>query len=86
MDTRERLVVIGGVAAGMSAASGAKRVNGAMEAVVYEKDYYISYGICSVPYYVSDDVKELDDLISLTIEKAEKERGIEVHTCHEALK
>ena len=85
MDTKERLVVIGGVAAGMSAASGARRVNSGMEAVVYEKDDYVSYGICSVPYYVSGDVKELEDLITLTAEEAETERGIEVHTCHEAL-
>jgi len=43
----------------MSAASGARRVNRGMEAVVYEKDDYVSYAICSVPYYVSDEVKEL---------------------------
>ncbi len=86
MSPKEQLVVIGGVAAGMSAASGAKRVKPGMEVLVFEKDSYISYGLCSVPYFISDDVKEFKDLISLTPEEAEIERGIRVFTCHEVLK
>ena len=54
--TRERLVVIGGVAAGMSAASSYRRLKPEAEAVVLEKDYFISYGACSLPYYVSDEL------------------------------
>jgi CoA-dependent NAD(P)H sulfur oxidoreductase len=85
MGGRQRLVVVGGVAAGMSAASAARRVNPEMEAVVVEKDYYISYGSCSLPYYVSDDIKDANDLLSITPEIATRERGIEVMTRHEAL-
>jgi NADPH-dependent 2,4-dienoyl-CoA reductase/sulfur reductase-like enzyme len=81
----ERLVVIGGVAAGMSAASSAKRVNSGMEVTVLEKDSYISYGACSLPYYISDEVKDYNDLIALTPQAAEKERGIRVLTGYEAL-
>jgi NADPH-dependent 2,4-dienoyl-CoA reductase/sulfur reductase-like enzyme len=81
----ERVLVIGGVAAGMSAASGAKRVRPEMEAIVIEKDYFISYGVCSLPYYVSDDVQDINDLISLTPKIAEDERGIKVLTRHEAV-
>ena len=44
---RPRLVIIGGVAAGMSAA---RRIRPDMEAIVLEKDYFISYGTCSLPY------------------------------------
>ena len=83
---KERLVVIGGVAAGMSAASSAKRMRPDMEVMVFEKDFHISYGLCSVPYYISDVVKEFGSLISLTPEMAETERGIRVHARHEALK
>jgi NADPH-dependent 2,4-dienoyl-CoA reductase/sulfur reductase-like enzyme len=86
MSERERLVVIGGVAAGMSAASAAKRIRPDMEVTVLEKDYFISYGICSLPYYVSDEVKDLNNLISLTPEMALKERGVNVMTRHEAVK
>ncbi|MDD5245253.1 MAG: FAD-dependent oxidoreductase, partial [Syntrophorhabdaceae bacterium] len=81
---KERLVVIGGVAAGMSAASSYRRLKPEAEAIVLEKDYFISYGACSLPYYVSDDVKDFQDLISLTPKVATEERGITVLTRHEA--
>jgi len=81
----ERLVVIGGVAAGMSAASSFKRLKPDAQAIVLEKDYFISYGACSLPYYISDDVKDINMLISLTPEVAARERGITVLTRHEAL-
>jgi NADPH-dependent 2,4-dienoyl-CoA reductase/sulfur reductase-like enzyme len=81
---RERLVVIGGVAAGMSAASSYKRLKPEAEAIVLEKDLFISYGACSLPYYISDEVKDFNQLISLTPKIAEEERGIAVLTRHEA--
>jgi CoA-dependent NAD(P)H sulfur oxidoreductase len=86
MNEKERLLVIGGVAAGMSAASAAKRIKPDMEVTVLEKDYFISYGICSLPYYVSNEVKDFNSLITLTPEMAAEERGINVLTRHEALK
>ncbi|MGD9578071.1 MAG: FAD-dependent oxidoreductase [Syntrophorhabdus sp.] len=79
---KERLVVIGGVAAGMSAASSYKRLKPEAEAIVLERDYFISYGSCSLPYYVSDDVKDFNQLISLTPKMA-TDRGIDVRTRHE---
>ncbi len=84
MATKERLVVIGGVAAGMSAASAARRIKPDMEAIVVEKDFFISYGACSLPYFISDDVKDFNNLISLTPDVARNERGIAVLTRHEA--
>jgi CoA-dependent NAD(P)H sulfur oxidoreductase len=82
---QERLIIIGGVAAGMSAASSYKRIKPEAEAVVLEKDYFISYGACSLPYYISDDVKDFNQLISLTPNVATEERGIRVLTRHEVL-
>lgn len=81
----ERLVVIGGVAAGMSAASSFKRLKPEAEAVVIERDHFISYGACSLPYYISDDIGDINALLSLTPEVAAKERGITVLTRHEAI-
>lgn len=81
----ERLVVIGGVAAGMSAASSFKRLKPEAEAVVLERDHFISYGACSLPYYISDDVKDVNMLLSLTPKAATEERGITVLTRHEAM-
>ncbi|MBP1748723.1 MAG: flavoprotein oxidoreductase [Deltaproteobacteria bacterium] len=81
----ERLVVIGGVAAGMSAASSFKRLKPDAEAIVLERDHFISYGACSLPYYISDEIEDINTLLSLTPEAAEKERGITVLTRHEAI-
>ena len=49
----ERLVVVGGVAAGLSAASRARRVNPHLEILVYEKGPDISYSACGLPYFIA---------------------------------
>ena len=85
MANQERLIVVGGVAAGMSAASSARRLKPEMEVVVLERDAYISYGACSLPYYISDDIKDVQSLFALTPDAAEKERGIQVQTRHEVV-
>ncbi len=85
MNDKAHLVVIGGVAAGMSAASAFKRIHPDSEVTVLEKDYFISYGACSLPYYISDEVKDFNNLISLTPETATKDRGITVLLRHEAV-
>ena len=80
----ERLVVIGGDAAGMSAASEARRRRGPddLEIVAFERSSYVSYSACGEPYYVGDYVTDLDTLIARTPEQF-AERDIEVHTHHE---
>jgi NADPH-dependent 2,4-dienoyl-CoA reductase/sulfur reductase-like enzyme len=85
MKGKDRLVVIGGVAAGMSAASSYKRIKPDAEVLVLERDYFISYGACSLPYYISDVVKDFNQLISLTPKVAEEERNIRVLLRHEAV-
>lgn len=79
------MVVIGGKTAGMSAASAARRVQPDMETVVVERDAYISYESRSLPYYISDDIKHVNNLVSLTPEVAQRELGIRVLTRHESL-
>lgn len=82
---RDRLVVIGGVAAGMSAASRAKRRNPDLEVVVIERGPYISYGACGIPYYLAGLIPHLDDLIAFSPERAYRERHIQVWTEYEAV-
>ncbi len=81
----ERLVVIGGVAAGMSAASQAKRRNKDLEVVVFEKTPHISYGACGIPYYLGNVIKDPNTLLVLPLEKAINERGIDVRINHEVV-
>lgn len=78
-----KTVIIGGVAAGMSAASKLKRLLGdAVEIVVYEKGGEVSFGACGIPFYISDHIKQGKELIARTAEEFAKS-GIPVKTYHE---
>lgn len=81
---RERLVVIGGVAAGMSAASRARRQNPQLEIIVLEKGAHVSYGACGLPYYISGQVTDWKDLLAYPEEFFREKRGIDIRLHHEA--
>src|SRR5262245_7317527 len=72
------LVVIGGVAAGMSAAARARRIDPRLEIVVLEKGPIVSYGACGLPYFVEGRVAEAQQLIVHTPEYFSRERRIDV--------
>ncbi|MCI4398176.1 MAG: FAD-dependent oxidoreductase [Acidobacteria bacterium] len=72
-----RLLVIGGMAAGMSAASKVKRTRPEWEATVLEAGPDLSYGACGLPYYLGGEVGDASDLYALSQEEIAK-RGIEV--------
>lgn len=76
---RERLVVVGGDAAGMSAASQARRHKGPreLEIVAFERGHFTSYSACGIPYWVGGDVTDRDQLIARTPEE-HRARDIEV--------
>jgi NADPH-dependent 2,4-dienoyl-CoA reductase/sulfur reductase-like enzyme len=74
----ESILIIGGNAAGLAAASRAKRIDPRLKITVLEKGPYISYSTCGIPYYFAKMVPA-EDLISYTPESFEKERGIKVH-------
>jgi len=78
----KRVVVVGGVAGGMSVAAKAKRVNPELTVTVYEKSGYISYGACGMPYVIGGDIESLDDLLARTPEEM-AEQGVTVHVRHE---
>lgn len=77
-----RVVIIGGNAAGMSAAAKLRRMNPEAEVVVYESKDYISFGACGLPYFVGDFFENENRMIVRTKEQAEK-AGIQVHLQHE---
>jgi NADPH-dependent 2,4-dienoyl-CoA reductase/sulfur reductase-like enzyme len=75
-----RLVVIGGVAAGLSAASSARRVDASLDILVLEKGDAISYSACGLPYYVEGRVPDWRRLQVYSSEFFRRERRIEVRT------
>jgi len=81
----ERLIVIGGDAAGMSAASTARRLRPDLEIVALEKGGYTSYSACGIPYVVGGEVASLDDLVARTPQQFRAEHRIDVRMRHEAI-
>lgn len=78
-----KAVIIGGVAAGMSAASKLKRLRkDDAEIVVYEKGGEVSFGACGIPFYISDHIRQGKELIARTAEEF-AQSGIPVKTYHE---
>lgn len=76
-------VVVGGDAAGLSAASKCRRESD-REVIVFERGQWISYAHCGTPYFVKGSVDRLTDLLSLSPAAAE-ERGIDLRRGHEVV-
>ena len=79
-----RMVVVGGDAAGMSAATQARkrRPSQELEIVAFERGRHTSYSACGLPYYAGDVVKDWRDLVARTPEEFASQ-DIEVRTRHE---
>ena len=61
-----KIVIIGGVAGGMSAATRLRRLNETAEIIVLEKGPYVSFANCGLPYYVAGEIEERSDLLVQT--------------------
>jgi CoA-dependent NAD(P)H sulfur oxidoreductase len=81
----ERIVIIGGNAAGMTAASRARRLNANLDLTVVESGPYAAYSICGAPYLVSGVVGNAEALVPFTPQEFFRQRGVEVRVQTEAL-
>jgi len=80
-----RIVIIGAVAAGTSAATAARRNDKNAEIVIYEKSKYISYAGCGMPYYISKVFDDLNELVPRSPEFFKNKQNIDILTEHEVL-
>jgi NADPH-dependent 2,4-dienoyl-CoA reductase/sulfur reductase-like enzyme len=80
------LLIIGGVAAGMSAASQARRNNKDISIGVFEKGAFVSYGACGMPYYIDNLIPDHKQLIAIDVNKFINERNIQIFMDSEAIK
>ena len=80
-----KFLVIGGDAAGMSAASRAKRNNPGLEVTVLEKTMDVSYSACGMPYTIADPGRDMDVLVVRKAEIFRQKQGIDLRTGHTAL-
>ena len=77
-----RFVIIGADAAGMSAASRAKRLNPELEVIVLEQSRDVSYSACGMPYNIADPERSMDDLVVRQAEVFRQKGGIDLRTGH----
>jgi NADPH-dependent 2,4-dienoyl-CoA reductase/sulfur reductase-like enzyme/rhodanese-related sulfurtransferase len=80
-----RIVVIGGVAGGMSAATRLRRLDADAEIIVLEKSGYVSYANCGLPYYVGGVIEEEKDLLLQTPASLHARFRLDVRVLTEAL-
>jgi NADPH-dependent 2,4-dienoyl-CoA reductase/sulfur reductase-like enzyme len=78
-------VIVGGDAAGMSAASRAKRNRPELDVIVLEKTSDVSYSACGMPYNIADPDRSMDDLIVRKAKVFREKQGIDLRLGHRAL-
>ncbi len=75
---KTEILIIGGCAAGMSAAAAARRENENISITVLEKGKYISYGSCAIPYYIEGVIPDWQPLVHHTPDEFKMKRNINV--------
>ena len=78
-----KIVIVGGVAGGMSAATRLRRLKEDAEIVVFEKGPYVSFANCGLPYYLSGEISERENLLVQTPESLGARFQLDVRPNHE---
>lgn len=81
-----KIIIIGGVAGGMSAATRLRRLSEESEIIVFEKGPYVSFANCGLPYHMSGEIESRDDLIVQDPKQLKKRFNIDVHMHSEVVK
>lgn len=81
-----RILVIGAVAAGTSAAAKARRNDENAEIIIYEKDQNISYSGCGLPYYIGDEIEDIDELTPRDPAFFKNKYNIDIFIGHEVVR
>ena len=76
---KTRIIIVGGLSAGPSAAAKARRTDENAEIIMFEKTSHVSYATCGIPYALSGKIKTRDKLIVVQPELLEKRFGVELH-------
>ena len=81
----KKIVIVGGVAGGMSAATRLRRLMDDAEIIIMEKGPYVSFANCGLPYHISGEISERSDLIFQTPEALQARFKLDIRTDHEVL-
>ncbi|HFI2472024.1 TPA: FAD-dependent oxidoreductase [Streptococcus suis] len=80
-----KIIIVGGVAGGMSAATRLRRLKEEAEIIVFEKGPYVSFANCGLPYYISGEIAEHDSLLLQTPESLKQRFNLDVRPFHEVI-
>ena len=80
-----RIIIVGGVAGGASAAAKARRVDENAEIHIFERGSYISFANCGLPYYIAGEIDDRAKLIIMTPEKFWSRSRVHAHVNHEVI-
>lgn len=75
-----KIVIVGGVAAGASAAARLRRLDEHAEIIVFEQGAHVSFSNCSLPYHLSGVVADSDSLVMMTPESFRRRHAVDVRT------
>ncbi|MGA2176123.1 MAG: FAD-dependent oxidoreductase [Verrucomicrobiota bacterium] len=85
MKNPHRIVIVGGVAGGASAAAKARRVDENADIQIFERGPYISFANCGLPYFIAGEIDDRSKLIVMTPEKFWERSRVRAHVNHEVL-
>jgi len=86
MSNKKRILIVGGVAGGASAAARARRLSEDAEIIIFERGEYISFANCGLPYHIGGEIKERDRLLVQTPEAMKNRFKIDVRIKSEVTK
>ena len=78
-----KLLIVGGVAGGASAAARARRLSESAEIILFERGPYVSFANCGLPYYIGGEITDRNKLLVATPERLQERFRIDVRTCSE---
>ncbi|PRT73784.1 CoA-disulfide reductase [Streptococcus anginosus] len=78
-----KIIIVGGVAGGMSAATRLRRLKEDAEIIIFENGPFVSFANCGLPYYVSGEIAEREDLLVQTPESLKARFRLDVRPFHE---
>ena len=81
----KKIVIIGGVAGGASAAARIRRLDETAQIIMLERSGYVSYANCGLPYYIGGEIEDKNKLTLQTPQSFKNRFGIDVRVHHEAL-
>ncbi|MGY3749611.1 CoA-disulfide reductase [Vagococcus acidifermentans] len=80
---KKKIVIIGGVAGGATAATRLRRLNEKDDIILFEKGEYISFANCGLPYHVGGTIKNREDLLLQTVDGMSEQYGLDIRNFSE---